>query len=344
MNPTRLACAILFLAGGCASPPHPPPDTRARDPAPPASVAPTRYLLAAGDEIDIRVPDRAELNQVARVRPDGQITIPLLGAVRAAERSPEEVEAEITRRFRELGAKAADAPRTYLIAVGDTLEIKFANHPELNQVERVRPDGKISLPLVKTVAAEGRSPEALESDLIERFSKVLKRVDLVVIVKEYTSQKIMTGGAIARAGFDDVRPSVMVRVYAPPQVFVGGEVARPGVLAYRSPLTAMQAIVEAGGDKPTAEMRGVMVVRKAGAETPRVMRVDLREDLDNGTSNDFALQPNDVVIVPKSTIASVAQALDQYVFQILPPLRNSSFAFIYDLRGSTTTTLRTQAP
>jgi polysaccharide export outer membrane protein len=303
-----------------------------------ARVPEGRFILGAGDEIEIRVPDRAELNQVARIRPDGQITIPMLGTVLAAGRSAEEIETEITRRFRELGAKSADAPRTYLIAVGDTLEIKFANHPDLNQVERVRPDGKISLPLVKSVAAEGRSPESLEGELIERFSKILKRVDLVVIVKEYTSQKIMTGGVIARAGFEDVRPSVIVRVFNPPQIFVGGEVIRPGVLAYRSPVTALQAIVEAGGDKATSEMRSVMVLRKTGLETPQVMRIDLREDLeDGGTTNDLYLQPNDIVIVPKTAVANVAQLLDQYVFQILPPLRNSSFGFIYSMGGATTT-------
>jgi polysaccharide export outer membrane protein len=342
--------AVALLLAACATPPSssivitPPPRALAPDATALAPAADVRYVLGAGDEIEIRVPDRADLNLVAKVRPDGYITVPMIGAVRAAGRSAEQVEEEVARRLRALGAAPSDAPRSYLLAVGDLLEVKLANHPEFNQSERIRPDGKISLPLVKTVNAEGRTPESLENELSERYSRILKRVDLVVIVREYTSQKIMVGGRVARAGLEDVRPTVLVRLYGAAQIFVGGEVARPGVIAYRAPLTALQAIVEAGGDKATAEMRSVMVMRKVGAETPRVIRMNLREDLDDNATNDFFLQPNDVLIVPKTDVANLATFLDQYLFQILPPLRNSSFGFVYDLRGSTTTTLRTTGP
>jgi polysaccharide export outer membrane protein len=319
---------LALLLAACASP----STSIVATPAPraPAAAADLRYLLAAGDEIEIRVPDRADLNLLAKVRPDGFITVPMIGAVRAAGRSAEQVEEEVTRRLRALGAAPSDAPRSYLLAVGDLLEVKLANHPDLNQVERVRPDGKISLPLVKTVTAEGRTPEALEHELTERYSRVLKRVDLVVIVREYTSQKVTVG------------PTVLVRVYGAAQIFVGGEVVRPGVIAYRAPLTALQAIVEAGGDKATAEMRSVMVMRKVGAESPSVIRMNLREDLDKNATNDMLLQPNDILIVPKTQVANLATFLDQYVFQILPPLRNSTFAFVYELRGLNTTTLGTR--
>jgi polysaccharide export outer membrane protein len=331
---------LALLLAACASP----STSIVATPAPraPAAAADLRYLLAAGDEIEIRVPDRADLNLLAKVRPDGFITVPMIGAVRAAGRSAEQVEEEVTRRLRALGAAPSDAPRSYLLAVGDLLEVKLANHPDLNQVERVRPDGKISLPLVKTVTAEGRTPEALEHELTERYSRVLKRVDLVVIVREYTSQKVTVGGTVARAGLEDVRPTVLVRVYGAAQIFVGGEVVRPGVIAYRAPLTALQAIVEAGGDKATAEMRSVMVMRKVGAESPSVIRMNLREDLDKNATNDMLLQPNDILIVPKTQVANLATFLDQYVFQILPPLRNSTFAFVYELRGLNTTTLGTR--
>jgi protein involved in polysaccharide export with SLBB domain len=338
---TLLALSVL-LAACAAAPPAviSTPPLAAAEPAPlpgGAPLTPASAFIGAGDEIEVRVPDKAELNQTAKVRDDGAVTLALIGTVRAAGRTAEEIEADVTDRYRALGPPAGSrrADRSYLIALGDLLEIRFANHPELNQTQRVRPDGKISLPIVRTVEAESRTPEALEQDLTQRYARTLKNVELVVIVREYTSNRIQVGGAMARAGFEDLRPQVAVRTRAAMQVFVGGEVAKPGVLAYRTPLTVMGALIEAGGVKPTGEMRSVLVLRKQGTSRPQMIRIDLQKDLSEGTTNDFPLLANDVVVVPKTQIASVVEFLDQYLYQVLPPLRNSSFAFIYNLRERT---------
>jgi polysaccharide export outer membrane protein len=185
------------------------------------------------------------------------------------------------------------------------------------------------------VRAEGRTPEELESDLVERYRAHLRNPELSVSVRSFAGNRVSAGGRIYRSGLDDVQPTVVVRTAAPPQIFVGGEVQRPGAFAYRNGVTALQAIVEAGGQRPTAELRNVMVLRKAQTGEPVLIRRDLLADLkDPGATNDIFLQPSDVLLLPKTGIAEVAEALDQYVFQILPPIRNSSFAFIYNLRDS----------
>lgn len=348
----RRLAGIAGLAGvlvGCAQ--VPPQETVAAGPvvtvdaqrASPVPPAVERYLLHADDELDIRYPNRPEYNQVVKVRPDGRISLPYLQAVEAAGRTPEEVAADIARRYRELTIPDTPGVRAeYLIAPRDALEIKFPYQPNFTQLVSVRPDGYISLSLVREVAAAGRTPSELEADLVQRYRAFLKQPELVVVVRSFSGTRVKVGDRIVRAGLEDLQPVVMLRSYVPPQIFIGGEVLRPGVMPYTRSLTALQAIMAAGGQRPTGEMRNVTILRKTVAE-PLLITRDLLADMKEGRTNDIYLQPSDVVIVPKTGIAEVAAFLDQYLYQILPPLRNSSFAFIYDIRrnSNTTTTVRT---
>jgi len=125
----------------------------------------------------------------------------------------------------------------------------------------------------------------------------------------------------------------MVRSYAPQQIFVAGEVVKPGVVAYRKNLTALQAIIEAGGGKPSAAMISVLVLRRAPNSQPQVIRRDLSADQAGSGANDLAPAPADIVVVPKTGIASIGEFMDQ-LFGMLP-LRNSSFGFVYNLTPKT---------
>jgi protein involved in polysaccharide export with SLBB domain len=136
-----------------------------------------------------------------------------------------------------------------------------------------------------------------------------------------------------RAGSENMRPTVVVRSSAPTQVFVGGEVQKPGVLGYRPGLSLLQAVIEAGGRLPSAELTRVMVLRRVDNVPTMIQR-----DLSAALPQDMALAPGDVVLLPQTRVASLAEALDQYVFKLFPPLRNSSFGIVYDLRGTTTNT------
>jgi polysaccharide export outer membrane protein len=283
------------------------------------------------------------------VRPDGKISLPWIRSVQAEAKTPEELEAAIVQAFKDLGGPAAQSGEArYLMSQGDELEVRFPNQPDMNQVVRVRPDGYISLSLVKAVRAEGRTVEDLEADLVKRYGVHLRTPELTVSVRNFSGNRVLAGGQIYRAGFEDVNPVVIVRAAAASvqQVFIGGEVARPGVVSYRSSLTALQLILEAGSYKPTAELGSVMIIRKSGSGQPVLIRRDLTADLkdrDGKTTNDIFLQPSDLVVVPKTGIAALAEALDQYVFQILPFVKNSTFAFVYPLHeaSGSNTAIRT---
>ncbi len=295
------------------------------------------YLIAVNDELEIKFPDRPDLNEIVRVRPDGQISLRLINSVQADGRTPGALEAEIARLYRELSlpanASTGGTPaRRYVIGVGDELDIKFSHHQGLDQAVKIRPDGMISLGLVKSVLAEGKTPEELEAELERKYQAFLKRPDLVVIVRNYATNRAFVGDRPVRPGFEDLRPVVLVRSYAPPQVFVGGEVARPGVLAFRGRLSVLSAIIESGGLKPTAQASTVMVLRRTGPAQAVVIRRDLQPDQTGTGTNDVYLEPFDIVLVPKTPVAEVGEFMEQ-LFGMLPPLKNSSFGFVYQINS-----------
>lgn len=341
MHDSPVMVAVILLAAilsvtGCQTPPQgitaTPPLSDAMGVVPEdAAVAVSQFLIAPTHELEIKIPERPDLSQSVRVPPDGRLSLPYIGSVMVAGRTPEAVEGEIGRRYRDLGA-GAGVEKKYLIAVNDELQLRFPYAPTLDQTLRVRPDGRISAPLAGTLQAEGRSPEELEADLIDRYSEVLKRPELTVVVLSFSDRKVAVGNRTARAGFEDLHPIVIVKSSTAELVYVGGEVGQPGVQPYRASLTLLQAIVTAGGEKGTGEMSSVVILRKMSENQAQMIRRDLRADLEKGTTNDVYLQPSDIVIVPKTTIASVNEFLYNYIYTPLPITRNSTFGLFYNLR------------
>ncbi|HEX4886160.1 MAG TPA: polysaccharide biosynthesis/export family protein [Casimicrobiaceae bacterium] len=345
MTPSRASLALLLATlAGCASMPFdqtvtrtPPVTTIAPRGEPGTAAGPSDYLIGIGDELEIKFPDQTDLNEVVRVRPDGQIALRLVNAVQADGRTPAEVEADVAAKYRALAAPPgeggdAKSARRYVLGVGDELELKFPLHDSYNQSVRIRPDGKISLNLVRTVEAEGKTPEELEAELNERYSAFLRRPNLVVVLKTFSQDRVFVGKTPVRPWLANVRPVVMVRTFAPRQVFVGGEVARPGLLPYREKMTLVAAILESGGHKPTGQIGTVLVLRRTGVRAAVAIRRDLRDDYQGTGNNDIYLEPSDIVLVPKTPIAEVAELMQQ-IFSMVPPLANSSVGFAYQLNA-----------
>lgn len=293
------------------------------------------YLLDVGDEIDIQFPDQQRYNESAKVRPDGRITHALTGEMLAAGRTPHELQTEIAARAAALAAPAAPAAgstdKAYLMRPMDELEVKFPYLPTWNERVKVRPDGKISLPLVNTVVAEGKTPEQLREELKILYAPYLRLPELTVVLTSAAVSLYVSGGHEYRSDLAGLRPVVVVRGYQPMMVFVGGEVGAPGVFAYRRNMTLTQAIVTAGGAKRSAEMASVLVLRRAEAGQGLVIRRDLRPEAIAEGGNDIYLEPYDVVVLPKSEIATLGDMLDLFVFNLIPPIRNMAFQFLYNL-------------
>ena len=192
---------------------------------------------------------------------------------------------------RPASAPAAQVADEYVLAPGDALSIKFFYNPELNEQLPIRPDGRIALQFIGDIRAAGLRVSELRGTLMERYGEVLKQPDLVVIVTGFGVQK----------------------------VYVGGEVGRPGEIPLVPGMTPLQAVIIAGGDRRTASVRKVVVVRDQGTETPLVMLVDLKKSMSKTAElQEVRLQPRDIVFVPMSRIAKVDSFVSQYIKELVP--------------------------
>jgi polysaccharide export outer membrane protein len=180
----------------------------------------------------------------------------------------------------------------YAIHAGDFLSIRFRDHPDQNQkMVLVRNDGRITLPLVGSVQAEGVTPSAL-SRLLER---------------KYTSTAAPQGIAVS-----------IVEVYQN-LVWVGGEVRKPGFVDYRPGLTATEALAQAGGASDSAAVDTCLVLQRTGREQYRSSRLNLLKALQEGdASADPILAPRDVLFIPKTAIVKVDAWVDQYIVKMIP--------------------------
>jgi len=187
-------------------------------------------------------------------------------------------------------------PTKVLIGPGDVLEVKHYYVPDLNELQTVRSDGKISLQLVGEVAVQGKSPAEVHDELVTLYAPFVNNAEVTVIL---------------RSSFNN-------------QVYVGGEVMKAGAVAMPGPMTAVQAIVMAGGfNMLTAEVRNVVVIRhKDGKRYGAAL--NLKPVLAGKEVEPFMLEPNDIVYVPRTLIVQVDQWIDQNINRLVP-----SFGFFY---------------
>jgi protein involved in polysaccharide export with SLBB domain len=177
----------------------------------------------------------------------------------------------------------------YLIQPGDVLDVRFFNTPELNEVTTVRPDGKISLPLVSAIRVTGLTPEQLAVKLTNDFAEQLLDPEINVMVKSFAGQK----------------------------VYVGGEVEKPGVVEFSSPITVIEATIMAGGLTPDSDVKEILVIRRDKDNKPYAIRFNSGEAEADTALFAATLQAADVVYVPRSRIANVNLFIDQYIRGLL---------------------------
>ena len=171
-------------------------------------------------------------------------------------------------------AAAADEPPTYLIGPGDDLDILVWRQAELSTTVTVRPDGRISIPLVEDLVAAGRTPMGLADQIEERLTTYLQDPQVTVTVA---------------SGIGD--PSQQVRVL--------GETARPSALRFRSGMTLLDAIIESGGLSRRADGNGAVLLRQSGDEPERIP-LRLSDLVRSGDSSaNMALLPGDVIVIPE---------------------------------------------
>jgi polysaccharide biosynthesis/export protein len=162
----------------------------------------------------------------------------------------------------------------YRIGPGDSLNIFVWRNPELTLAVPVRPDGRLSIPLVEDVVAIGKTPTTLAREFEERLSKYVKEPLVTVIVEGFV-------GPI------------------PEQIRVIGEAAQPRALPYRADMTVLDVMIAVGGLTKYAAGNDSVIIRTAQGEQ-NTYSVHLNSLIRDGEiENNVALRPGDILIIPQ---------------------------------------------
>jgi polysaccharide biosynthesis/export protein len=169
---------------------------------------------------------------------------------------------------------AAAVPADYRIGPGDTLRVYVFQNEDLSATIPVRPDGKISTPLVEDMVAVGKTPSQLARDIEKSLSTYVKtpKVNIVVITA--------------------------VSVFS--QVKIIGQVKAPKALPYRDGMTVLDAVLEVGGLGQFAAGNRARLVRTENGKTTEI-KVKLEALVEHGDmTQNLALKPGDVLVVPET--------------------------------------------
>ena len=170
-------------------------------------------------------------------------------------------------------AESAVGP-DYLIGPGDMLQVFVWRNPELTATVPVRPDGKISTPLIEDMNAVGKTPTQLARDMEKVLSEFIRSPQVNIIV----TQPVSTFS----------------------QVKIIGQVVRPQSLAFREGMTVLDAVLASGGMSPFAAGNRAKVIRKENGKQKEI-KVKLSDLVNDGDmKQNFALLPGDVLVVPES--------------------------------------------
>jgi len=167
------------------------------------------------------------------------------------------------------GAPEVEVEETgaYRIGAGDTLDILVWKEPEISGSARVRPDGKITVPLIGDVTALDAAPDDLAATLRERLTRFIDQPNVVVRVAEMGSRRF----------------------------FVVGNVQSPGMYDLRPGQTLLQALAVAGGFTDFAERGGLRILRRRGEQ--RLLKCDYGAIV-RGDVRDVPIEPDDTIVVP----------------------------------------------
>jgi polysaccharide biosynthesis/export protein len=178
------------------------------------------------------------------------------------------------RRFPLAPAETAATDHRYKIGPLDQLNIIVWRNAELSATVTVRPDGRISVPLVEDVLAAGKSPAELAKEVEQVLSRVVRDPSVTVIV----------------TGFQGVYGD---------QIRIVGEATRPQAVPFRQNMTVLDVMIQAGGLTDFADGNAAVLVR--GAEGGKQYSIRLKDLLKRGDiSANVQVRPGDIIIVPQS--------------------------------------------
>lgn len=170
--------------------------------------------------------------------------------------------------------KSLKATPHYIIGPGDTLSIYVRNNPKLSVTIPVRPDGRISMPLVQDVRAAGRTPSQLADVLTADLSQYVRSPNVTVMVTSFVG-----------AYRDEVR--------------VVGQAVKPEAVAYRDGMTLLDVMIRVGGLTKFAAGNRTEIVRNVDGKE-KTFTVHVADLLNGNIKDNVPMQPGDILIIPEA--------------------------------------------
>lgn len=184
----------------------------------------------------------------------------------------------------------------YTLGPEDVIEISVYEQPDLSRSVTVRPDGKITCAYVGDIYVEGLTPMETAAKVKEELRELVRDPVVTVTLLAFRSKK----------------------------VYILGEVGSPGAYPLTSKMSVFDATATAGTMTVNSDPSKVRVVRPSATGNPRVFEVDLAKVIKKGdASENFNLEPGDIVYVPKNGLAQVSFDLEQ----ILQPISTLATPF-----------------
>jgi protein involved in polysaccharide export with SLBB domain len=185
---------------------------------------------------------------------------------------------------------AAGTDTSYRLQVGDGIAVHFFSFHDLDDTTTIGPDGHIALRFISDFPIAGMTLTEASKEINDRYDKVLRHPGVSMVIKSYALQ----------------------------QIYVDGEVNSPGVIRSAVPLTASGAIAQAGGIKlATAHSHGALLLRRRPDGAIVYYKLGFHGDLPGG-EGDPILRTNDLIYVPRTVIASVADFVQANITRMIP--------------------------
>ena len=172
-------------------------------------------------------------------------------------------------------ATATPPVEHYIVGPGDSLEIFVRDNPTLTTTVPVRPDGRVSIPLVQSIMAAGKTPDELAADLEKELSRYIRAPLVTVIVKGFV-------GAYSQ------------------QVRVVGQATTPKAVPYRSGMSVLDVMIEVGGLTKFAAGNNAKIIRRLPDGNEQTIPVRLGELMNGAINYNVVMQPGDILIIPQS--------------------------------------------
>ncbi|SFX15139.1 polysaccharide export outer membrane protein [Pseudomonas sp. NFACC49-2] len=277
-----------------------------------STTGPQSYRVQPGDQVALNFTAASQLNGTQQVMPDGTIELPGANtSVKIAGQTTDEARLTVQRAYDQ---KMLFQPNrnqlTVLVTSPLSSETNLRNtltHPGtgMSREITVGSDGYASFPEIGSIPLQGMTVNQLEAFLNERYAKLPGRMTVDVLLKSTAGNEI----------------------------YVLGEVAQPGSYPIRRPISVLEALTLARGTNVKARLDSVVIMRRNGNKV-EARHYDVEKALSGDAAQIAYLQPEDMLFVPKTKLASAGELARQLADVVLFQGVGFSFGYRVDNKGS----------